>query len=325
MDVISAHQHGLKNVVAVSGTSLTTDQLKLISRYTNDITFCFDSDIAGDTAAHRAISMAEALDFNIRALIIPQSYKDLDEFLVKNPGNSSKVLNSAIPVYDFFLVSALKRNDKKQAIGKKVIMQELAPVFGRIKNPVTLDHYIKRISKELDLKEDTVTSMFRSPSDVKNANTQEFDTSFVVPKRSPQEYILALLMKAPLDTAQSILYKLGQEDFPDDNIKNIFSTLKSYLADLKGSFRIGKFIPKLDENLRSIAEDVYLWDLEHIISESRVLTEEIDKTFERVKRERVKGELKELSEKINQAEMEKDSSAVKKLSEKFKNLSEKLI
>ncbi len=326
MDVISAHQHGLKNVVAVSGTSLTTDQLKLISRYTNDLTFCFDSDTAGDAAAHRAISMAEALDFNIRALLIPQGYKDLDEYLVKNPKETKNILNDAIPVYDFFLVSALKRNDKKQAIGKKIIMQELAPIFGRIRNLVTLDHYIKRISKELDLKEDTVLTMFKTPLDVKNASTQEFEaSSFIAPKRSPQEYILALLMKAPLDTAQSVLYKLGQEDFPDDNIKNIFSTLKSYLTDLKGSFRIGKFIPKLDENLRSMAEDLYLWDLEHIISESRILTGEIDRTFERVKKERIRGELRELSEKISQAELEKDSSAVKKLSEKFKNLSEKLI
>ena len=74
-----------------------------------------------------------------------------------------------------------------------------------------------------------------------------------------------------------------------------------------------------------MAEDLYLWDLEHIISESRILTGEIDRTFERVKKERIRGELRELSEKISQAELEKDSSAVKKLSEKFKNLSEKLI
>lgn len=326
MDVISAHQNGLKNVVAVSGTSLTTDQLKLISRYTNDITFCFDSDTAGDAAAHRAISMAEALDFNIRALLIPQGYKDLDEYLVKNPKGTKNILDNAIPVYDFFLVSALKRNDKKQAIGKKMIMQELAPIFGRIKNPVTLDHYIKRISKELDLKEDTVLTMFKTPLDIQSSNTQEFEiSSFIAPKRSPQEYILALLMKAPLDTAQSVLYKLGQEDFPDDNIKSIFSALKSYFTDLKGSFRIGKFVPKLDENLRNIAQDLYLWDLEHIISESHILVGEIDRTFERVKKERIRGELKELSEKISQAETENDLSAVKKLSEKFKNLSEKLI
>lgn len=79
-DVISLHQAGIQNVVASSGTSLTTDQIKLIKRYTKNITLLYDGDAAGVKAALRGIDLILDEDMNVRIMLIPDG-KDPDEFV----------------------------------------------------------------------------------------------------------------------------------------------------------------------------------------------------------------------------------------------------
>ena len=77
----------------------------MLSRYTKDITFAFDSDTAGLTAVHRAIELADKQDFNIRVAMIPEKYADLDEYVQKAPKKVTEFLKKGVPAYDFFLVS----------------------------------------------------------------------------------------------------------------------------------------------------------------------------------------------------------------------------
>ena len=149
MDVISSYQAGFKNVICISGTSLTENQLDVLSRYTNDITFCFDSDFAGIEASYRAIELAEKKNFNIRVAVIPEPYKDIDELIKSDKSKAKKILKDPIPVYDFFLSTALKRNNKETALGKKAIMEELIPLFSKISNKVLFEHYTKKYPPNL--------------------------------------------------------------------------------------------------------------------------------------------------------------------------------
>ena len=70
-DVISMHQAGVKNVVASSGTSLTREHIKLISRVTQNVTTLFDGDVAGIKASMRGIDMLLEEGLNVRAVVFP--------------------------------------------------------------------------------------------------------------------------------------------------------------------------------------------------------------------------------------------------------------
>jgi len=331
MDVISAYQGGIGNVVASSGTSLTVGQLRLLSRYSPDITFAFDSDLAGLNAVHRAIDLSEKQGFNIKVVMIPEEYADLDEFVRAKPRKSKKVVTEGIPAYDFFLVSALRRHKVESPIGKKKAMSELVPIFSKISDPVLRDHYIKKISDELDVTESVVASVLSDAEGEEERifsrakSTDAVEPEFLVSKRSPEEYILALVLKAPLDTAQTILYKLGQKDFESETLQVIFTELKEYLRNRKKKFEIHHFVKKFEEDVQALVNELYLWDLGSLGDSEEALTRELESIFELLKKKTAKRELKELSTQIKQAETEKNEELLTELSQQFKELSEKLI
>lgn len=84
-DVISLHQAGVKNVVASSGTSLTTDQINLVKRFTQNLTFLFDGDAAGIKASLRGIDMVLQEGMNVRVVLFPDG-EDPDSYAKKNSG-----------------------------------------------------------------------------------------------------------------------------------------------------------------------------------------------------------------------------------------------
>ena len=79
LDVISMHQAGIENVVASSGTSLTTEQIRLLGRFTKNITVIYDGDSAGIHASLRGIDMILKEGMNVRVVLLPEP-EDPDSF-----------------------------------------------------------------------------------------------------------------------------------------------------------------------------------------------------------------------------------------------------
>jgi DNA primase len=323
MDVLSAHQAGFKNVVASSGTSLTTGQLKVVSRYTNTITFCFDNDTAGINAAKRAVDLAEKLNFNIKVAVIPSGSKDLDEMVRKDVSQVRELFDNAVSAYDFFLGDALKRFDRTSAMGKKGVMDELSGVFGKLSSPVLIDHYIKKISQELDLSPDTVYNAIvkKEGYKVEDTSVQEAGEDSIQ-KIGPEAYFLAVLLHLPLDTIGNFLYKLRPEDFEDFAVKSIFSSLLEYIQ--KGAaLSLADFKMTLTPELQTSFDNLYLLDIpaedeEHI---ERLM----QSAYARVKVLSIKRQLATLSVKIKEAELTGDSNSLKELSENFRTLTQELL
>ena len=88
-DVISLHQAGVENVVASGGTSLTTDQLRLVKKYTNNLTIIYDGDAAGVKAALRGLDMALEESLNVKLVLIPDN-EDPDSYVRKVGANAFK-------------------------------------------------------------------------------------------------------------------------------------------------------------------------------------------------------------------------------------------
>lgn len=330
-DVISAHQNGIENVICVSGTALTDSQLEILSRYTQEITFCFDSDFAGVEASYRAIELAEKRNFNVKIAVIPEPYKDLDEILRSDVDKAKKILKNPIPAYDFFLATALKRNNKETALGKKAIMEELVPIFSKISNQVLFEYYAKQLSSELDISEDTVFSMLKKGTSEKNDDywkLQDSDQKFPIKNRKIEGYLISLLFKAPLEKSKDIAEKLKAEDFLNESILEIFVELKKYLEDRKSDINIKTFMNKFEGEKKDLVSELYMWDQEgRLETEDSVkdIEKDLDDICDRVKKDSVKRQLQILSNEIKIAETKKEEDELERLTKKFEKLSKSLL
>lgn len=328
MDLISAYQSGVKNLISISGTAMTDNQLVILSRYTSDITFCFDSDFAGVEASYRAIEMAEKRNFNVKVAIIPAPYKDLDELVNANPDEAKKVLQNGVPVYDYFLVTTLKKHNKAAALGKKNIMEDLVPLFSKISNKVLLDHYAKRISSELDVSLETVYSMLKDNTKGDKEIREKFKDDNTKPseKIHIEGYLISLLLKSPVEVSQEFIGKLKEEDFENEEIGEIYEVLSKYLKDRKTAVNIKTFLGKIGESKEKTVSELYLRDLDGKEElEGKLLKQEFGDLVKRLKNESVKRQLKSISEKIKMAETERRTSEVKSLTKKFEKLSKSLL
>ncbi len=330
-DVISAYQNGVGNVICVSGTSLTDNQLDILSRYTQDITFCFDSDFAGIEASYRAIEMAGDKNFNVKIAVIPEPYKDLDELFRNDPARAKKILKTPIPVYDFFLATALKRNNKETALGKKAIMEELVPVFSKISNPVVFEHYAKQLASELDISENTVFSMLEKGKSSKSEEFPEFEDfgqKFPLKDRKIEGYLISLLLKSPVEKSKEIIKKINKEDFLNENLSEIFEKLEDYIKDRKSDINVKAFTNKFEDEQKNLISELYMWDSEEDTENNEFpknLEKELEEVAERLKKDSIRKQLKKLSESIKIAEIEKEEDELERLTKKFEKLSKSLL
>jgi DNA primase len=328
LDVVSAHQAGIKNVVATTGTSLTEGQLKVLSRYTKDLALCFDSDSAGIAAVYRAAELSEKLDFNIRTVVLPEGNKDLDDLIQKDPKEAKKLVKDPIPAYDYFMITALKQYDKKTPYGKKKIAEDLVKKYSRIKNKVLYEHYAKKLADELELSEESIFSMMEKGKTFENIdNIIEKQVSKVFVEESadsPERYFLALFIKASLDIIKDFMYKLETEDLQNPDIKAIFEALIKFVNENDKDFDPESFKNTLKEELKPIFTDAYMWDIGHLSDDTALLVKELNKVIDRVKNTSVKRQLSSLSERIKLAESGNNSRQLKKLTIQFNNLSQKL-
>ncbi|MBN8702026.1 MAG: DNA primase [Bacteroidetes bacterium] len=152
-DVISMHQAGIENVVASSGTSLTVDQIKLIKRYTNNITILYDGDFAGIKASFRGIDMILEEGMNVKVLLFPDG-EDPDSYSKKTGKDELKnfiKINSK----DFisFKTSILYKDAANDPIKKAGLIHDIVESIARIPDSITRSLYVKECSRLMHLEE----------------------------------------------------------------------------------------------------------------------------------------------------------------------------
>ncbi len=148
MDVIASYQAGFRNVVASKGTSLTEGQVDLIKKYTDNISLCFDMDLAGDSASRRGIEIADKAGLNIKVIQLDEG-KDAADAISSDPQIWQKAQDLAVPIYDYYIASIAKRYDVKNPMDLKKIGEELIPVWAKISDDLVREHYIQKLSSFL--------------------------------------------------------------------------------------------------------------------------------------------------------------------------------
>lgn len=142
-DVISAHQLGIKNIVAPLGTAITKEQLEKISKLTKNILFLFDSDTAGQQALERGFLLAQTLQLNSYAANTTP-YKDIDEIITKEPEELKKRIKKKMDCFTYMLVHHLEGKD----LSKMEVYTEIANwINGKIENEkrdIYFNFYVKK-------------------------------------------------------------------------------------------------------------------------------------------------------------------------------------
>jgi len=161
-DVLSLHQAGIKNVVASGGTSLTQDQLRLIKKYTKNLTIIYDGDVAGVKAALRGLDMALEEGLNVKLVLIPDK-EDPDSYLQKLGAHNFKTF-IAENKKDFVLFQmdvSLKEAGKDPNRKSEVVNQvaETISKIDRAEDFTKQQDYIRQCSQILKIDETGFTTL----------------------------------------------------------------------------------------------------------------------------------------------------------------------
>ena len=164
MDVISLHQAGFTQAIASLGTSLTTEQARLISRYAKEVVICYDSDSAGQKATARAIPILREAGLLVRVMSVPDG-KDPDEF-IRSHGEEGrlrfqKLLDACGNDVEYQLQKLKSQQNIQTESGRVQYLNAAAEVLAGIQNPIERDVYAGRLAEEAGVERSSVLLLIR--------------------------------------------------------------------------------------------------------------------------------------------------------------------
>ena len=156
IDVITLHQAGFDNAVASMGTALTTEQTRLLSRYTKELVLCYDNDTAGQQATQKAIALLENSEFSVRVLQLPRQLvdgeyvkQDVDDFIKRHGAAAFEaILSGSENQMDFRMDAVAAKHDLTTADGKIAYSAEISAMIASVANAVEREVYAGRAAEK---------------------------------------------------------------------------------------------------------------------------------------------------------------------------------
>ncbi len=283
-DVISMHQSGIENVVASSGTSLTVEQIKLVRRFTKNLSIIYDGDPAGIKASLRGIDLALAEEMNVKIIALPQG-EDPDSF-AKNKTREELTEYFDKHEKDFieFKINLFAGEAKDDPVKRANLIRDIVKSVSVIPDKILRGEYIKSVSKQLGVNEETlyseVTKLLRKKfDDNRNKNYGKFGREPVKP-RLPNETtgiyfeviekdILNFLLnygnqiieidetEEKITVAEFIISEIKNDDLEFHNLvyKEIFRDYERYFSENNESVQ-EYFLKHENEKISEIAAEI---------------------------------------------------------------------
>ena len=153
LDVISMHQAGIENVVSSSGTSLTTEQIRLLGRFTKNITVIYDGDAAGIHASLRGIDMILKEGMNVRVVLLPEP-EDPDSFARAHTADEvQEYIRANEQDFLAFKARLLLKDAEGDPIRKAALIGDMVQSIAQIPDPIQRSVYIKECARIMDIDE----------------------------------------------------------------------------------------------------------------------------------------------------------------------------
>tara|TARA_B100000609_G_scaffold33284_1_gene24245 strand:+ start:111 stop:2069 length:1959 start_codon:yes stop_codon:yes gene_type:complete len=190
-DVISMFQSGIENVVSSSGTSLTREQIRLVKRYTKNLTILYDGDAAGIKASFRGIDLILEEGLNVQVVLFPDG-EDPDSF-AKNHALSEIKEMISLKKQDFisFKAGVLIDGSENDPIQRSKLIREVVQSVALIPDQITRSVYVQEIAKKFEIDEKTISNelikLLRTRLTKEQQGTRGFQSSEV---QTPQKQIV---------------------------------------------------------------------------------------------------------------------------------------
>lgn len=150
-DVIGAHAAGVEHVIASSGTALTREQVKILSRYASTLVLCFDGDNAGRSAASKAVDVIAAEGLQARICLLPAGVKDPDEMVRSDPQAFAALIAEAPLEWEVLLDDALAGGEGGSIEARRAAAERAVALLVRIPEAATRDLYLQQAARRLDV------------------------------------------------------------------------------------------------------------------------------------------------------------------------------
>jgi DNA primase len=314
LDFIIPFQAGLKNCVATQGTALTTEQARLLKRYTHNVVMVYDADKAGEIATLRSLDLFIEEDMNVRVASLPKGF-DPDSYVRKFGVENFKVkIKEAEDLFNYKLRILRSHYDIKNIDAKARLALSMLETLNKFKNAVLKSEYIKRLAEELDIREDALWQEARKLSRIK---TDMNFTPTVDKKVLDMNPVEKLLIKLMLEETQLIDYvrnNFEPADLLDAKATKIVSIMFDFVSQGKHIEPATLMNYLSDEDISElISESVFTPDNLSIPHKEKI----IDDCFKRLKKEKMRLRRLHLHEEIKSAQDLGDAERLQRLIEEF--------
>lgn len=242
MDVVSLHQSGIENVVASSGTSLTTEQIKLIKRLTENVTILFDGDKAGIKASFRSIDMLLSEGMNIRVLLFPDG-DDPDSFARKHPQEYvENFIDKEAKDFIDFKAEILLKDAGNDPIKKAESIRDIVKSVAFVQNALKREVYLKEVSNKFGLSEQSLFNELQIQTNV--TQQQESKPKFEEKKVAPK-----------LEIVHEGIFSVNPLVLQEEKLVDLMLKYGDFVLDRKDSEGNDYKITVIEEILNHLEED----------------------------------------------------------------------
>jgi len=319
-DFLRVYTCGFKNVAATLGTSLTEDHVRVLKRFVQEAVVIYDGDEAGESAALRGLEVFLEGEMSVKVVTLPKG-KDPDSFIKEEgPAAFQTRVDEAQDFFDFKWRMLTRRHSVSDSGGLLRISTEFLEIFTKIKNPILLDRYLKKLAGSLGVGEATLRERLSELQKKRERTAGETTAKApsvsrsIIPSFPEEGILLALLLE------DAVLWEKGAEalsvdDFRHPAAKEAFQIFKQNRATGSSS-AYQKLFNRLEE------ESIKSFVAAHSIRE--LTPNEREKAFsdclKKVKRRRIEEKLEKLRRAIADAEGTGEKSRLEGLLDEYRSL-----
>ncbi|MEI7751434.1 MAG: DNA primase [Candidatus Omnitrophota bacterium] len=318
MDFLALYQHGFKNAVATLGTALGEDHVRLMRRFVEEVIVVYDGDKAGEAAALRGLEILLEGGMQVKLVSLPQG-EDPDDFLNKRGNDAfAALLKNAKDFFDYKLQALLARYPRQDALGVSKICREMFETFLKVKNTVMLSEYFKRLSRALQVDENSLRTEFSHLNTKGSTPKEQTPKAASTPgasKPAPEELLLLVLMAEVAPFCDRACRELKDVDLQTPASRELFEYLRQMNEKGKKCTLSGLLIRIQDAPYREQLVAV-MASLDETADREQILEDCIGK----IKQGRATGRLEELRRLILEAENGRDEVKVRAATQEYQEL-----
>lgn len=350
-DVMALYQSGFKNAVASLGTALTSDQIKILGRFTKNIVLVFDSDQAGMNASLKGMERLreynERLDLyfesnlNIKVAILEKDYDPAEFILKKGKQLFKEKIKNAQNIIDFTIDVILDRHDINDLSGKLKASDSLINFISTLSSSIIQEECIKKVARKLNLKENLLLEEMQKKEMAQNVSPKNYWNNIgedndrgkrekVTPLKKVEIEALKLIINGQGEKFDELL-ELSPQYFRFEDTRELFSTLKEEIRQSGEGNKKVNFPIKISSGVLENAEVRKLYNF-ILFSELHYSEDEIDKASVEILNNLKKIHLSEEIEFVRKKMMEYEDAKrgsndeeISKLDRKHDSLYQRLI